>query len=182
MKTFYTIILYISFAFIFVPKLTAQSFTPGYYIINSTAEYSIALQSGFDNYTDNSGNIIQYSTEELTMNSGEVVVAFEFSKGKYYCFDPNGRMVVIQGTNCLTSAPMTPGAGVGLMMETISLIDGTDLSEGSYIWIMGQNVANSTVKIQIADGATLDIPQEKVMLYGAFIKNTMKDQVYRKVE
>jgi hypothetical protein len=47
---------------------------------------------------------------------------------------------------------------------------------------MGQNVANSTVKIQIADGATLDIPQDKVMLYGAFIKNTMKDQVYRKVE
>lgn len=176
------IFLNIAFAILWISKISAQSFTPGYYIINSTAEYSIALQSGADNYTDEGGNLFQYSTEDLSMNSGEIVIAFEFSKGKYYCFDPNGRMVVIQGVNCLTPAPMTPGAGVGLMLETISLIDGTNLSEGSYIWIMGQNVANSTVKIQMADGATLDIPQDKVMLYGAFIKNTMKDQVYRKVE
>ena len=91
-------------------------------------------------------------------------------------------MVVIQGVNCLTPAPMTQGAGVGLMIETISLIDGTELSEGSYIWIIGQNVANSTIKIQIADGATLDIPQDKILLYGAFIKNRMKDQFYRKVD
>jgi hypothetical protein len=163
-------------------QISAQSFAPGYFIINSSAEYSIALPSGADNYTDEGGNLIQFSTEELLMNSGEIVIAFEFSKGKYYCFDPNGRMLVIQGANCLTPAPMTQGAGVGHMLETISLIDGTELSEGSYIWIMGQNVANSTIKVQIADGATLDIPQDKIMLYGAYIKNVMKDQYFRKVD
>ena len=167
---------------LFFNEINAQSFSPGYFIINSSAEYSVALPSGTDNYTDEGGNLSQFSTEELKMNSGEIVIAFEFSKGKYYCFDPNGRMVVIQGVNCLTPAPMTQGAGVGLMLETISLIDGTELSEGSYIWIMGQNVANSTVKIQIADGVTLDIPQDKILLYGAFIKNRMKDQFYRKVD
>ena len=77
---------------------------------------------------------------------------------------------------------MTPGAGVGLMLSTISLIDGSEIAEGSYFWIMGQNIANSTVKIQIADGQTLDIPQDKIMFYGAYIKNVMKDQFYRKVE
>ena len=173
-----TIILVI----LFFEKITAQTFTPGYFIINSSAEYSIAMSSGADNYTDEGGNLIQYNTEDLKMNSGEIVIAFEFSKGKYYCFDPNGRMVVIQGVNCLTPAPLTPGAGVGLMIETISLIDGTELSEGSYIWIMGQNVANSTIKVQIADGVTLDIPQDKIMLYGAYIKNVMKDQLFRKVD
>ncbi|MFM6935211.1 MAG: hypothetical protein ACKOXP_07185 [Flavobacteriales bacterium] len=162
-------------------NINAQSFTPGYYIINNSAEYSIAKPSGDDNYTDEGGNLFQYNVDELQMNSGEIVIAFEFSKGKYYCFDPNGRMVVIQGANCLTPAPLTQGAGVGYMLETISLIDGTELTEGSYIWIMGQNVANSTIKVQIADGVTLDIPQDKIMLYGAYIKNIMKEQFYKKV-
>jgi hypothetical protein len=77
---------------------------------------------------------------------------------------------------------MTPGAGVGLMLSTISLIDGSEISEGSYFWIVSQNIANSTVKIQIADGQTLDIPQDKIMFYGAYIKNEMKEQFYKKVE
>jgi hypothetical protein len=179
MKLIYliTIVSFLSFL-----EVSAQSVLPGYYIINSTAEYSIAFPGGKDFYEYNSGCIHQYEIDELHMGAGEVVAVFEFSKGKYYCFDPNGRMLVIQGTNCLTAAPMSPGAGVGLMLGTISLIDGTELSEGSYVWIMGQNVANSTIKIQIADGATLDIPQDKIMLYGAFIKNAMKDQPFRKVD
>jgi hypothetical protein len=176
------IYLIITFSFLSLSQSFAQTFTPGYYIINSTAEYCIAMPSGADNYTDESGNLIQFDTEELRMGSGEIVIAFEFSKGKYYCFDPNGRMVVIQGVNCLTPAPMTQGAGVGLMQATIALIDGSELAEGSYFWIMGQNIANSTVKIQIADGKTLDIPQDKIMFYGAYIKNVMKDQFYKQVE
>ena len=179
MKLIYLITI---FSFLTFSKVFAQSVSPGYYIINSTAEYSIAFAGGKDFYEYNSGCIHQYEIDELQMSAGEVVVVFEFSKGKYYCFDPNGRMLVIQGTNCLTPAPIAPGAGVGLMLGTISLIDGTELSEGSFVWIMGQNVANSTIKIQIADGATLDIPQDKIMLYGAFIKNAMKDQPFRKVD
>ncbi|MFM1915366.1 MAG: hypothetical protein RLZZ531_1035 [Bacteroidota bacterium] len=170
------------FSFLLISQVSAQTFTPGYYIINSSAEYCVAIPGGKDFFEYNTGCLQQYETEDLFMNSGEIVIAFEFSKGKYYCFDPNGRMLVIQGENCLTIAPMTQGAGVGLMLTTISLIDGSELAEGSYFWIMGQNIANSTVKIQIADGQTLDIPQDKIMFYGAYIKNVMKEQFYKKVE
>lgn len=172
----------IGLSIISLTKIHSQTFTAGYYIINSSAEYSVAFPGGKDFYEFNTGCLQQYATEDLQMGSGEVVIVFEFSKGKYYCFDPNGRMLVIQGNNCLTLAPMTPGAGVGQMQTNISLIDGSELAEGSYFWIMGQNTANSTVKIQIADGQTLDIPQDKIMFYGAYIKNVMKEQFYRKVE
>ncbi len=158
----------------------AQDFVPGYYIINSTAQYAVALPSGVDYYTDENGCMHQY--EDLKMKAGEVVIAFELSKGKYYCFDPNGRMVVFQGQNCLTKAPMVDGAGVGQMDETISLIDGSSLDKGAYYWIMGQNIANSTVKIQVAEGKSYDVPQGKITLYGVFLKNTMKTQTYVNVE
>ena len=154
----------------------AQDFVPGYYIINSTAQYAVTLPSGVDFYADENG--CMHQPEELTMKAGEVVIAFELSKSKYYCFDPNGRMVVFQGQNCLTMAPMVEGAGVGRMDETIALIDGSSIDEGAYYWIMGQNISNSTVKIQVADGKTYDVPQGKITLYGAFLKNIMKTQIY----
>lgn len=157
-----------------------DTFVPGYYIINSTAQYSVAMPSGMDFSADENGCMHQF--DPLQMNSGEVVIAFELAKGKYYCFDPNGRMVVFQGQNCLTKAPMVAGASVGNMSETISLIDGSSIGGGAYYWIMGQNIANSTVTIQVADGKTYEIPQAKITLYGAYIKNTMKNQTYVNVE
>lgn len=174
------IILSFSIFILTIVSSFAQDFVPGYYIINSTAQYAVALPSGVDFYADENGCMHQYET--LKMKAGEVVIAFELSKGKYYCFDPNGRMVVFQGQNCLTKAPMVDGAGVGRMDETIPLIDGSSIDEGAYYWIMGQNISNSTVKIQVADGKTYDVPQGKITLYGAFLKNIMKTQIYGNVE
>ena len=160
----------------------AQDFVPGYYIINSTAQYAIALPSGADFYHDEEGCAHHLEYDELKMNAGEVVIAFELSKGKYYCFDPNGRMVVIQGQNCLTKAPMVEGAGVGYMDATIPLIDGSSIDAGSYYWIIGQNISNSTYKIQVADGKTYDVPLGKISLYGVLLKKSMKTQDYIDVQ
>ena len=157
-----------------------ETFSPGYYIINSNAQYSVALPSGVDYYYDDKGCAHQY--EILKMKAGEVVIAFELPKGKYHCFDPNGRMVVFQGSNCLTKAPITEGAGVGHLDETIDLIDGGSLDEGAYYWIISQDVANSTVKVQVADGKTYNLPQSKITFYGAFLKKLMKSQTYVNVE
>jgi hypothetical protein len=170
--------LLFSFSFFILSILYSQSqdFIPGYYIINPTAQFAVAIPGGLDYWYDDSG--CMHQSDELMMNSGEVVIAFEYSKGKYYCFDPNGRMVVFQGVNCLTAAPKADGAGVGRMEETIELLNGSSLSEGSYYWIIGQNVANSTIKIQVAEGKTYDVPQAKISLYEINLKNIMKDQFY----
>ena len=157
----------------------AQEFIPGYYIINSTAQYAVAIPSGADYTAGENGCYSQ--DENLYMKAGEIVIAFELSKGKFYCFDPNGRMVVFQGPNCLTKAPMVEGAGVGRMDETIHLIDGSSIQEGAYYWIIGQNIANSTLKIQVGDGKTYDIPQGKITLYGVALKTLSNMLPYENV-
>jgi hypothetical protein len=177
MKTFFALSLFIS---IIANSFAQDTLTPGYYIINSTAQYSVAMAGGADYFYDENGCLHAY--ENLKMAAGEVVIAYELSKGKYYCFDPNGRMVVFQGVNCLTKAPLSVGAGVGYMLETIELIDGSSLVKGSYYWIVGQNIANSTVKLQVADGKTHDVPQAKIELHGVRIKKLMKPQTYINVE
>ena len=89
---------------------------------------------------------------------------------------------MFQGVNCLTKATIVPGAGIGHMLATIQLIDGSSLSEGAYYWIVGQNISNSTIKIQVADGQTYDVPQEKIMLLSAEIRNYTKDFEFLPVE
>ncbi len=116
------------------------------------------------------------------MLAGEVVIAFEYSNGRYYCFDPNGRMVVFQGKNCISPAPPSPNAGVGLMQETIPLLDGNELPKGAFYWITSQNTATSTVKITVANGKTFEIPQSKIRLYTASIKSYIDSQIFRTVK
>ncbi|UPT65603.1 MAG: hypothetical protein M0D57_13795 [Sphingobacteriales bacterium JAD_PAG50586_3] len=156
------------------------AFEAGYYIINSNAQYSVIMPSGADYHDTGDGCFKQYTG--LKMAAGEVVIAFEFSKGKFYCFDPNGRMVVFQGQNCLTKAPIVTGCGVGRMDEEIELITGDKLNRGAYYWIVGQNIGNSTIKIQVADGAIYDIPKSNMSLFTVYIKDMAKDQDYKIAE
>ncbi len=180
-----TTVLMVLLSLITIQETFSQTdFIPGYYIINSGATYAIAMPSSLDFFKldDESYTWSYPDISELYMAAGEVVIAFEYAGGKVYCFDPNGRMVVFNGLNSLTKAPMVPGAGIGYMVETIELIDGSELSEGAYYWIIGQNVANSTIKIQVANGKTYDIPQSKIVLYSTYIKRMMKTETYKTVE
>jgi hypothetical protein len=77
---------------------------------------------------------------------------------------------------------MIEGAGVGRMEETIELLNGSSIEEGAYYWIIGQNIANSTIKIQVADGKTYDIPQAKITLYGVAWSSVAKLITYENVE
>lgn len=165
---------------LFLNVIYAQEFTPGYYIINSSATYAVINPSSSDFYENENGCLEMY--DQLLMKSGEVVMTYEFHKGRYYCYDPNGRIVMFQGANCLTKAPNVPGAGIGHMLSTIQLIDGSSLSEGAYYWVIGQNISNSTIKIQVADAQTYDVPQEKIMLLSAEIRNYTKDFEFFQVE
>jgi hypothetical protein len=171
---------------------TTEAFSAGYYIINSTAQYAVVMPSGQDFYPEydgaptdtfgNPNNMCYFMSQNIRMAIGEVVYVFEFNKGKYYCYDPNGRMVVFQGANCLTKASVVAGAGVGEMEEDIQILGGNTLEGGAYYWIIGQNLANSTIKIQYADGQTFDIPQVKITLYSDAIKTIMKSAVFINIE
>ena len=190
----YTLFICFAASILNVKAQTTEAFSEGYFIINSTAQYAVVMPSGQDYYqNENYSNSVvvldtvyqppcYYRSENLRMAAGEVVYVFEFSKGKYYCYDPNGRMVVFQGANCLTKASVVTGAGVGKMEEDIQILGGNTLEGGAYYWIIGQNLANSTIKIQYADGQTFEIPQAKITLYSDAIKTVIKSAVFINIE
>jgi len=169
------ILFFITLFFITGVYCQDSTFVPGYYIINSGAQYYVIQAGGSDYYPYNGS--YQQATG-LQMGQGEVVIISEFSKGIYYGFDPQGRMLAFKGKESLTKAPLKPGAGVGYMIESIELIDGSTLNDGSYYWIIGQDLANSTIIIQVQDGLTYTIPQSKIMLFNVQLKNYVKDVTY----
>jgi len=180
MKRFFAVI---TFVFLSSYSLKAQSdFSPGWHIIQSSAKYTVIRPSGSDFQYDNKKGCWDYPVPDfLLMKAGEVVLAFEYSGGKVYGFDPNGRMLVFESLTGLVKAPVS-GAGVGLMLETIELIDGSDLSKGSYVWITGQDIAKETIKIQVQEGKQYDIPKSKISLYSVDIKKMAKSETFKLVE
>lgn len=177
-KIFLIIILICTYSATIIAQ---EAFVPGYYIINSNAKYAVVIPGGGDYSFDSEKGCYEQLTN-LKMKAGEVVIAFEYSKGKVYCFDPNGRMLAFDNLNNLSKAPMKPGAGVCYINETIELIDGGTIQKGSYYWIVGQNIAASTITIQAEDGKTYEIPQSKIILYGVYIKTAAKELEYINVE
>jgi hypothetical protein len=160
--------------------LHSQEFVPGYYILNSTAKYSILHPSSVDFISDEQG--CYHESDVLSMKSGEVVIAYEFVKGKYYCFDPYGRGIIVQGISSLTKAPILPGCGVGRMEKSIQLIDGNSIVEGAYYWIIGQNIANSTVEILINDGIKLNVPYDNISLISIYLTKMSQNLDYIDIE
>ena len=70
---------------------------------------------------------------------------------------------------------------MGSLLETIPLIGGNELMKGSYFWIIGQDLSNSTIKIQVQGNKTYDIPQAKISLLTASIKSMMKSETFKPV-
>ena len=154
------------------------SFTPGWYIIEKGNNYSVILAGGGDYQTNEDGEVTKPNKSNLQMSAGEVVLAFEYLKGKVYCFDPLGRMVAFDNLSLLTKAPIVSGCGVGIMTQEIQLLGGNEMKQGSYFWIIGQDVSKSTIKVQVANNKVFEIPQDKISLLSAAIKSLMKTEVF----
>lgn len=162
----------------------SQDFTPGYYIIEPQAQYVILIPSGVDFELDESKDCyVNPGTSNLYMAVGEVVLAFDYSGGKVYCFDPNGRMIIFNSLSSLSKAPIIQSSGiVGKMSKEKTFIDGSSLGKGSYVWIIGEDVSKSTRKIQIHGGKTYELPEDYIEVYSSEIKKAVKIQTMRTVE
>lgn len=177
-----TLSLSICLSFALLSNVIAQEFSPGYYIIQSSAKYAVLSPSYSDYNVDENGIISYPDYNNIFMGKGEVVIAFDYYGGKVYCFDPKGRMLVFDALTNLIKAPIVEGCGVGLMSGTIELIDGNDLQESAFYWIIGQDISKSTIKIQINDNKIYDVPASKISLYTAIIKKYSKSETMKSVE
>lgn len=152
------------------------TFTAGWYIVEKGATYTdydpIDLASGKD-ATSVEGDF-------FTLKAGETVFVTELSGDVYYCFDPSGTPILIKGKTALSKAPT--GFGVGIIAAEIQLLSGESLTAGMYVWIIGQDIAKQTIKIQLGNGEVLEIPETKIGLLTALIKKNSKATWFRDVE
>jgi hypothetical protein len=86
---------------------------------------------------------------------------FDFINGNFLSYSPDGKVVCFKGQASLLKAPITPQCGVGIMKTTKQLMDGTDVDEGSYVWITswdGKKV------ITVQGGKTIDLVDTDIEL------------------
>lgn len=187
MKITKQIISSILFLFLFQITNAQDAFQPGWYIIQSGASYCVLQAGGADFSYDEDFNVISPDVTTLPMAASEAVLVFTFSKDKYYCFDPNGRMVVFQGASSLTKAPVSP-TGVVFLNEDITLPGGEDiLSSGAYYWCASED--DESFVLQLAGNKTYKIKKgktaegyDKVEYHTGLMKRLAKTESYRAVE
>jgi len=133
----------------------AQSdvFTTGWYMIKSGAQVKVVQGNSDDSSLNNDWTTLSYS-------ANEVLIAFNFSKDKYYCYDPEGRVVLVKGKNNLQKIE-TNGRPAHVKDEIKLGLDAT-LNSGNNVWLIGYNAANKTATILLIDGQKAEVPQGNI--------------------
>lgn len=147
--------LIILLAFFIVSNAYSQTeqFIVGWYQVLSGAQVKV-IQGNSDDATQKADwTAISYA-------QNEVLLAFNFSKDKYYCYDPDGRIVLVKGKASLKKIEMI-GRPARIIQEVKVGLDLT-LGAGNNVWLIGFNSANKTAKILLADGTVQEIPQDSV--------------------
>ncbi len=138
------------------------------------AEVEKLQDAGYLTYTDDGAFVTNpdgeflytsfdwYSSNNINLREGQIVIAYMLNNNRVYCFDLDGHPAVFSSITNLTKAP-TNGS-IGSMKEfEEEIMDGPTLGNG-YYWILSQNTANGTVKIQLPT-TTIEIKVEKISFW-----------------
>lgn len=130
-----------------------EVFSTGWYFIKSGAQVKVVQ-----------GNTDDIATErdwvEMSFAANEVLIAFNFQKDKYYCYDPEGRVVIVKGKASLQKIEV-PGRP-GHITQEIKLDLDNILNYGTNVWLIGINSSTTTATILLADGKKVEIPQGSI--------------------
>jgi hypothetical protein len=151
---------------------------PGWFIIQKNATYATIFPSSND-LKGNSEGVVDISS--FKMMAGETVLVFGYSQGRYLTFDPMGRFVAFNGYQSLQRAPVNDVSSVGIMIEDIELLNGSDIKKGMYVWVTAQDVAHNTITITQSGGKTIDIPKSSINILSKFLQGFIDQGIYETV-
>lgn len=152
------------------------AFSPGWYIVQPSAEFSVLMLSGPEIAGDSTGGAVAF--EQARIQPGEVVLAFEYSRGVYLVLESFGRMSAIRGQSPLVRAPAT--GRPGMVVEDVQLLDGI-LSRGSTLWITSIDAGAGTATVQLDGGRTQSIPNKSISVLMNAYSTALGTAVYKKV-
>ncbi len=130
-----------------------DALSPGWYMVKSGAQVKVIQGNSDDAY----GKV---DWSQITYSANEVLIVFNFARDKYYCYDPNGRIVLVKGKASLQKidAPGRPGH----INEEVKLGLDHSLRRGNNVWLTGFNPTTKTAIILLADGQKAEIPQSSI--------------------
>jgi hypothetical protein len=144
-------------------------FTPGWYIVEECAEFSVLSPSATDVQTEG----------EMFIAPGEVVLAFEGGRGSVLVFESFGRMSAMRPANCLTPAPLT-GRPASVTQEIVTMAD-VSIPAGSTVWMLRYNVPNRTAVVRLAGGVELEVPSESIGLLSNNYAEAVRNAYFQRV-
>lgn len=130
-----------------------EAFTTGWYIVKSGAQVKVVQGNSADASNQTDWTTISYS-------ANEVLVVFNFQKDKYYCYDPEGRVVMVKGKASLQKIDVA--GRPGHIIEEVKLGLDHTLVVGNNVWLTGFNAATKTATVLLADGQKVEIPQSSI--------------------
>jgi len=150
-KILFTLSLIAVFAFTTFAQ--TEVFQPGWYLVKSGAQVKVIQGNSEDATLEKDWTLISYS-------ANEVLLVFNFSKDKYYCYDPDGRIVMVKGKTSLEKidAPGRPGR----IIEEVKLNLDQTLDVDNNVWLTGFNASTKTANILLSNGQKAEIPQSSI--------------------
>jgi hypothetical protein len=130
-----------------------ETFSTGWYMVKSGAQVKVVQGNSSDAHNERDWTIISYS-------ANEVLIAFNFQKDKYYCYDPEGRVVIVKGKASLQK--IDAAGRPGHILENVKLGLDHTLETGNNVWLTGFNPAAKSATILLSDGQKAEIPQSSI--------------------
>lgn len=134
-------------------KSQTETFSPGWYIVKTGAQVKVIQGNSMDVIRETDWHQISYG-------HNEVLLVFNFSKDKYYCYDAEGRIVLVKGKTDLQKIEVV--GRPGFITEDVQLNLDASLHPGNHVWITGFNASIKTASILLADGQKAEIPQNSI--------------------
>lgn len=150
-----TKLTFLALCFIMITNAYSQTeqFVVGWYQVLSGAQVKVVQGN-----SDDANEKTDWTATSYAAN--EVLLAFNFSKDKYYCYDPDGRVVLVKGKGSLKKIDML-GRPARITQEVKIGLD-LSIGEGNNVWLVGFNPTNKTAKILLANGTVQEVPQDSV--------------------
>ena len=129
--------------------------------IFSTGWYQVLSNSQVKVITGNSSDALNdVIFSDITYNANEVLLVFNFSKDVYYCYDPEGRLVLVKGKGSLKKIESI--GRPGYIQEEVKIGLDITLVKGNNVWIVGYNASDKTTQVLLNDGSKISIPQSSI--------------------
>lgn len=167
----YKITILLTFLSIFLNNSYSQNTDLGWHLVTAGTEVMVIQGNSNDAIKNNNINEIIYS-------QNEAVFVFMKSDNIYYCFDPEGRLVLFKGAALYK---VTVEGRPMMVREKTRINLNQTLSAGNNVWVVGFDPSKKSATILLNDGKTVDILETSLKDFKDYFDSRMLNFTWKKL-